>query len=111
MRKMMSVICAHVKKIVLASETKMVQKRRFRTGFFWPIFLIYANFKAEFPSLKIGSSTFALLQPKWCMPVGTAGSHNVCLSTCHQNVKLVLNTVNTFLNYKDVLKLCVCSTE
>ena len=39
---------------------------------------IYANFKAEFPSLKIGFSTFALLRPKWCMPVGVVGLHNVC---------------------------------
>ena len=66
---------------------------------------IYANFKAEFPSLKIGFSTFALLWPKWCMPVDVAGSHNVCVCTYHQNVKFMLNTVNTSLNYKDVLKL------
>ena len=72
---------------------------------------IYANFNAGFPSLNIGFSTFALLRPKWCMPVGVAGSHNVCVCTYHQNVKLMLNTVNTSLNYKDVLKLCVCSTE
>ena len=71
---------------------------------------IYGNFKAEFPSLKIGFSTFALLRPKWCMPVGVAGLHNVCVCTYHQNVKLMLNTVNTSLNYEDVLKLCICRT-
>ena len=59
---------------------------------------MYANFKAEFPSLKIEFSTFVLLRPKWCMPVGVAGSHNVCVCTYHQNVKLMLNTVNTSLN-------------
>ena len=42
---------------------------------------IYGNFKAESPSLKIGFSTFALLRPKWCIPAGVAGSHNVCLYT------------------------------
>ena len=46
---------------------------------------IYANFKAEFPSLKIGFSTFTLLRPKWCMPVGAAGSH-VCVCTYHQTL-------------------------
>ena len=56
-------------------------------------------------------STFALLQPKRCMPVDVAGSYNVCVCAYHQNVKLMLNTVNTSLNYNDVLKLCVCSTE
>ena len=37
--------------------------------------------------------------------------HTICVCTYHQTVKLMLNTVNTSLNYKDVLKLCVCSTE
>ena len=72
---------------------------------------IYANFKAEFPSLNIGFSTFALLLPKWCMPVVFTRSQNVCVCTYHQNVKLMPTTVNTSLNYKDGLKLCVCSTE
>ena len=45
------------------------------------------------------------------MPVGVAGPHNVCVCTYYQTVKLVLNTVNTSLNYTDVLKLCVSSTE
>ena len=40
---------------------------------------IYANFKAKFPGLKIGFSTFPFLRPKSCMPVGDAGSHNVCM--------------------------------
>ena len=45
------------------------------------------------------------------MPVGVAGLHNVCVCTYHQNVKLMLKTVNTSLNYNDVLKLCVFSIE
>ena len=49
----MSVICVQVKKFVLASETKVIQKRRFRRDFFLAnISELYANFKAEFPSLK-----------------------------------------------------------
>ena len=72
---------------------------------------IYASFKAECPSLKIGFSTFALLRPKWYIPVDVAGSHNVCVCTYHQKTKVMLNTFNTSLNYKDVLVLCVCSTE
>ena len=45
------------------------------------------------------------------MPVGVAGLHNVCVCNYHQYVKLMLNTVNTSLDYKDLLKLCVNSTE
>ena len=75
MREMMSVVCVQVKKIVLASETKMVQKRRFRRDFFWPTFLKY-------------------------MPI------------LGQKLDfLLLHTVNKSHNYKDVLTLCVCSTE
>ena len=40
-REMMLVVYVQVKKIVLASETKMVQKRKFRRDFFWPVFLKY----------------------------------------------------------------------
>ena len=46
LREMMSVVCVQLKKIVLTSETKMVQKRRLRKHFFSAnISQIYANFK------------------------------------------------------------------
>ena len=69
--------------------------------------------RKNFKSLKIGFSTFAFLQSKFCMPVGGVGGaelHNACVCTKHQNLKLTLNTINTF-NYKDVLKLCISNTE
>lgn len=69
---------------------------------------IFSHFKLEHPDVKVGFSTFALLRPKWCVPVGAAGSHNVCVCTYHQNVKLMVNTINASLDYKDVLLLCVC---
>lgn len=69
---------------------------------------IYACFKTENPDVKIGFSTFALLRPKWCVPVGSAGSHNVCVCTYHQNVKLMVSAINPSLNYKNILQLCVC---
>ena len=74
--------------------------------------LLLANFKAELPSLKIGFSTFALLRRKWCMSVGVVcRSHNVSCMHLPSKCKTLLNTVNTSLNYKDVLKFCVRSTE
>lgn len=69
---------------------------------------IYAHFKAENPNVSVRFSTFATLRPKWCVTVGTSGSHNVCVCTYHQNVKLMLNVVNPALDYKYVLSLCVC---
>ena len=41
-REMVSVVCAQLKKIVLASETKTVQRRKFRGDFFWQVFLEYS---------------------------------------------------------------------
>ena len=40
---------------------------------------IYACFKSKHPDVKVGFSTVAMLRPKWCVPIGSAGSHNVCL--------------------------------
>ena len=55
---------------------------------------VYIHFKSEYPDTTIGFSTFALLRPKWCVPVGSSGTHNVCVCTYHQNVKLMLACVD-----------------
>ena len=39
---------------------------------------------------------------------GVSGSHNVCVCMHHQHVKLMIDAVNTSLDYKNILKLCVC---
>ena len=69
---------------------------------------LYALLKSKFPNLSVGFSTFAILRPKWCIPVGVSGSHNVCVCKYNQNVKLMIHAVNLSLDYKNVLKLCVC---
>ena len=40
---------------------------------------IYEQFKKENPNKKIGFSKFALLCPKWCIPLGAAGTQCLCL--------------------------------
>ena len=81
--------------IKLEDGSKEVQKR------------LCALLKSKFPTLSVGYSTFALLCPKWCIPVGVSGSHNVCVWKHNHNVKLMINAVNPSLDYKNVLKLCV----
>ena len=71
---------------------------------------IYAQFKKENPDRKIGFSTFVLLRPKWCIPVGVAGTHNVFTYTYQQNVKLMLVAMNSSSN-RQITKLCVCDVE
>ena len=38
---------------------------------------IYQHFVTENPAVKVRFSTFAMLQPKWCVPVGSSQTHNV----------------------------------
>ena len=40
---------------------------------------IYQQFVTENPARKVGFSTFAMLQTKWCVPVGSSGAHNICV--------------------------------
>ena len=67
---------------------------------------IYEQFTKENPDRKIGFSTFALLRSKLYMLVGAAGTHNVCVCTYHQNVKLLV-AINSSHNYRYIMKMCV----
>ena len=55
---------------------------------------LYTAFKDKHPDLKISFSKFASLRPKWCITVGPKGTPSVCMCTAHQNVKLLLSSVN-----------------
>ena len=72
---------------------------------------IYSLFKSENPDVKVGISKFTMLRRKWCIPVGSSGSHNVCVCTYHQNVKLMLSAADHTLDYKDVMQLVVCDIQ
>ena len=41
---------------------------------------IYSSFKSENLDVHVSFSIVALPRPKWCIPVGSRGSHNLCLS-------------------------------
>ena len=69
---------------------------------------IYQHFITQNPAVKVVFSAFAMLRPKWCVPVGSSGTHNVCECTYHQNVKLMISCTDRSLDYKEVLKSCVC---
>ena len=71
---------------------------------------IYGQFKKK-TNRKIGFSTSGLLHLKWCIPVAAAGTHNVCVCTYHQNVKLMLVGMNyrqIMDNYRQIMEMCVC---
>ena len=68
----------------------------------------YLQYKLTFPDDKIGFSKFAERWPKGCRTVGQSGSHNVCVCTYHQNVKLMLSAVNPTLRCQVLLEIYVC---
>ena len=69
---------------------------------------LYAAFKNKFPNEKIGYSKFCMLRPKWCVTVGSMGTHSVCVCSIHQNVKLLLKAVNLDKSYHDLIEMFVC---
>ena len=40
---------------------------------------IYQHFVTENPALKVGFSAFAVLRPKWCVPVRSSGTQYMCI--------------------------------
>ena len=66
---------------------------------------LYANFKSRYVGTSIGFSKCEL-RPKWCVLAGSSGTHSVCVSTYHQNTKLLLAPLN--VTYQELFPLIVC---
>ena len=43
--------------------------------------------------------------------LGAADTYNVCICKYHQNVKLMLVAMNSPIDYKQIMELCVCNHE
>ena len=70
---------------------------------------IYQLFKEDLNNPKIGFSTFASLRPRHCVLAGSSGTHNVCVCTSHQNVKLMVAALGiSGLTYRDLIDHAVC---
>ena len=50
-----------------------------------------------------------LILSKWCITVDPNSAHSVCVCTAHQNVKLLLPSVNLSKDYHELLELIVCN--
>lgn len=70
---------------------------------------LYLIFKEQNPSVKLGFSLFAALRPKFCVMAGSAGTHNVCLCTTHQNLKLKFHALKIDLKVKELIPSVVCA--
>ena len=69
---------------------------------------LYVSFKAKYPNIKVGFSTFASIRPKWCVLAGSAGTHAVCVCTIHQNVILMLKAAQIEDTYQELISMMVC---
>ena len=47
-----------------------------------------------------------ILYPRRCR-----GTHYVCVCTYHQNVKLMLAPMNSPIDYRQIMELCVCNLD
>lgn len=67
--------------VIVRREGKKVTKAKHLL--LYDVKILFKKFKEKFPDLKIGSSKFAALRPKWCVIAGTSGTHSVCVCTVH----------------------------
>ncbi|KAK3928649.1 Cytochrome c biogenesis ATP-binding export protein CcmA [Frankliniella fusca] len=72
---------------------------------------LFSLFKKQNPDVKIGFHVFCSLRPKWCVLAGASGTHNVCVCTYHQNLKLKLYALKLQLDINDLLPKLVCNTQ
>lgn len=80
---------------------------------------LHEKFTVKNPQLKISLSAFTKLRPRSCIPVGTKGTHNVCVCHIHQNMKLKFIGINDAFDeigaesdysVREVRELMVCDT-
>uniref|UniRef100_A0A0L8GGA7 Uncharacterized protein n=1 Tax=Octopus bimaculoides TaxID=37653 RepID=A0A0L8GGA7_OCTBM len=75
--------------------------------------------RSKNPDTKISFSKFAQIRPKECILADSAGTHNLCVCTIHQNVKLMISGMKLsdlskdmkfhLIDYKQCLESITCS--
>ena len=55
---------------------------------------LYTAFKEKQPNVNIGSSKFRAMRPKWCVLAGLKMAHSFCICSAHQNVVLLVDTMD-----------------
>ena len=83
------------------------------------LFELYANFKAQHPTVKICLSKLSQLRPRNCILTGASGTHTVCVRVHHENVNLMLDAadlkgptcenVSPIRTYHDAMNRIMCS--
>ena len=79
MRLRRSVECVLERRTVFQLKCRMEQRRKFRRLLLPNISERYSLCKSENADMYDGFSAAAFLRPKSCIPMGSGGSHNVCM--------------------------------
>ena len=63
---------------------------------------LFNAFKQKHPNVNVGFSKFGTLRPKWFVLAGSKMTHSVCVCSAHQNIMLLIDTMDWDLTYKDL---------
>lgn len=69
---------------------------------------LFEEFKLSYPDIKISLSSFHLLRPKECIPVGRGVYHNTCACVIHENFDLMLGALGNDINLTYILHTIPC---
>ena len=64
---------------------------------------LYTQFQEKYPDFKLSMSKFSKLRPRQCILAGKGGTHNVCVCSIHQNLKLKIYGIKKALKQKGVV--------
>lgn len=68
----------------------------------------YMIFEEKCKGVKVGFTSFTQLRPKHCILLDSTGTHNVCVCTIHENIKLMINSVK-FDSQDEIIDKILCS--
>ena len=69
----------------------------------------FTIFKERYPNHTMGFTSFTMLRPKHCKLLDSKGTHNVCVCTIHENVKLMLKSIKA-INQEEIMDKLLCNS-
>jgi hypothetical protein len=70
----------------------------------------YTIFEETCQELNIGFTLFTQLRPKHCILLDNTGTHNVCVCTIHENVKLMNNSLR-IVSQTEIMEKLLCNVS
>ena len=74
-------------------------------------YVIYQEFTVKNSTIGTAVSKFASLRPKWCVAIGTSGTHSVYVCSIYQNATLLCSASGLKITYKYLINMIVCDSK